>query len=269
MWLPASAGYRHGEGDRHATARPSPRPRHAGMSPGGHLVTTALTCAGVYAMTGSAALVAGVAAGGFLVDVDHVLDYVLVEGQRDFRPAAFLRFLRRAANEPGRPRAALRPVVRTARRARVGHRLGPRCGGTCSASRCTCRSTSTSTAACCRGTWCPSTASRIGGDSASAPGPSSGSPFSVRRAPSGKASSRSPSLGRRSDRRRPLRRGRGGIVAPAPASPRSIGGPCSPQVSGSELGAALGLERLLVRVELGLGHDVDAHGLAPRLEERA
>lgn len=62
------------------------------MSPGGHLVTTALTCAGVYALTGSASLIAGVIAGGFLIDVDHVLDYIAVEGQRDLRPSAFLRY---------------------------------------------------------------------------------------------------------------------------------------------------------------------------------
>jgi hypothetical protein len=62
------------------------------MSPGGHLITTALACAGVYALTGSGALTAGVLAGGFLIDVDHVLDYVVVEGQRDLRPAAFLRY---------------------------------------------------------------------------------------------------------------------------------------------------------------------------------
>lgn len=62
------------------------------MSPGGHLITTTLTCAGVYALTGSGTLVAGVVAGGFLIDVDHVLDYVVVEGQRDLRPSAFLRY---------------------------------------------------------------------------------------------------------------------------------------------------------------------------------
>jgi hypothetical protein len=62
------------------------------MSPGGHLVTTALACAGVYALTGSTALCAGLVAGGFLIDVDHVLDYVVVERQRDLRPAAFLRY---------------------------------------------------------------------------------------------------------------------------------------------------------------------------------
>jgi len=62
------------------------------MSPGGHLVTTALACAGVYAGTESVALTAGLAAGGFLIDVDHVVDYVLFERQRDLRPASFLRY---------------------------------------------------------------------------------------------------------------------------------------------------------------------------------
>jgi hypothetical protein len=62
------------------------------MSPGGHLVTTAAACAAVYAGTGSVELVAGLAAGGFLIDVDHVVDYVLFERQRDLRPASFLRY---------------------------------------------------------------------------------------------------------------------------------------------------------------------------------
>ena len=62
------------------------------MSPGGHLVTTAVACAAVQASTGSVALTAGVAAGGFLIDLDHVFDYVLFERQRDLRPAAFLRY---------------------------------------------------------------------------------------------------------------------------------------------------------------------------------
>ena len=62
------------------------------MSPGGHLVTTAIACAAVYAGTGSPALVAGLAAGGFLIDVDHIFDYVVFEGQRDLRPSAFLRY---------------------------------------------------------------------------------------------------------------------------------------------------------------------------------
>ncbi len=62
------------------------------MSPGGHLVTTAVACAAVQAATGSPALTVGVAAGGFLIDLDHVLDYVVFERQRDLRPAAFLRY---------------------------------------------------------------------------------------------------------------------------------------------------------------------------------
>jgi hypothetical protein len=62
------------------------------MSPGGHLVTTAAACAVVYAGTGSTALTAGLAAGGFLIDVDHVVDYVLFERQRDLRPATFLKY---------------------------------------------------------------------------------------------------------------------------------------------------------------------------------
>jgi len=61
------------------------------VSPGGHLVTTAVACAAVQGSTGSVALTAGVAAGGFLIDLDHVLDYVFFERQRDLRPAAFLR----------------------------------------------------------------------------------------------------------------------------------------------------------------------------------
>jgi hypothetical protein len=62
------------------------------MSPGGHLVTTAAACAVVYAGTGSPALTAGLAAGGFLIDVDHVIDYVVFERQRDLRPGSFLRY---------------------------------------------------------------------------------------------------------------------------------------------------------------------------------
>ena len=46
----------------------------------------------VYAGTGSPALTAGLAAGGFLIDVDHVVDYLLFERQRDLRPSSFLRY---------------------------------------------------------------------------------------------------------------------------------------------------------------------------------
>jgi hypothetical protein len=61
------------------------------VSPGGHLVTTAAACAAVHAGTGSLELAAGLAAGGFLIDVDHLVDYVCFEGGRDLRPGAFLR----------------------------------------------------------------------------------------------------------------------------------------------------------------------------------
>jgi hypothetical protein len=43
-------------------------------------------------VTDSLTLVAGIAAGGFLIDVDHAVDYVLVDGQRDLRPGAFLHY---------------------------------------------------------------------------------------------------------------------------------------------------------------------------------
>jgi len=62
------------------------------MSPGGHLVTTAVACAAVYLGTGNAALTAGLAVGGFLIDLDHVFDYLVFERQRDLRPSAFLRY---------------------------------------------------------------------------------------------------------------------------------------------------------------------------------
>jgi hypothetical protein len=62
------------------------------MSPGGHLTTTALACAAAHAAGAAPALVAGIAMGGFLIDLDHVLDYVAFEGRRDLRPAAFLKY---------------------------------------------------------------------------------------------------------------------------------------------------------------------------------
>ena len=62
------------------------------MSPGGHLVTTLAVCATAAATTQSWPLVAGLAAGGFWIDVDHAIDYVVVERQRDLRPGAFLRY---------------------------------------------------------------------------------------------------------------------------------------------------------------------------------
>jgi hypothetical protein len=62
------------------------------MSPGGHLVTTIAACAVGAACTHNWPLVAGIAAGGFLIDVDHAIDYVAFDRQRDLRPDAFLRY---------------------------------------------------------------------------------------------------------------------------------------------------------------------------------
>ena len=61
------------------------------VSPGGHLVTTAVACVLGQTVTGSWALTAGIAAGGFLIDVDHIVDYVVFERTGDFTPGAFLR----------------------------------------------------------------------------------------------------------------------------------------------------------------------------------
>jgi hypothetical protein len=69
------------------------------VSPGGHLLTTITACAASAALSGSLPLTAGIALGGFLIDVDHAIDYVLVERQRDLRPGAFLRYYME-----GRPR---------------------------------------------------------------------------------------------------------------------------------------------------------------------
>jgi hypothetical protein len=62
------------------------------VSPGGHLATTVAACIASAALTQSAPLTAGVAIGGFLIDIDHAIDYVFVERQRDLRPSAFLRY---------------------------------------------------------------------------------------------------------------------------------------------------------------------------------
>jgi len=62
------------------------------VSPGGHLVTTAIAAGGGLAATGSVPLAAGIVVGGFLIDVDHAVDYLLVERRREITPAAFLRY---------------------------------------------------------------------------------------------------------------------------------------------------------------------------------
>jgi hypothetical protein len=62
------------------------------MSPGGHAATTALAGGVALLSTSSVPLAAGVVAGGFLIDLDHAVDYVLFNRQRDLRPSAFLRY---------------------------------------------------------------------------------------------------------------------------------------------------------------------------------
>lgn len=62
------------------------------MSPGGHLITTAIAGGVVLAATGSVPLTVGIGVGGFLIDVDHVVDYLTVERRRQLTPGAFLRY---------------------------------------------------------------------------------------------------------------------------------------------------------------------------------
>ena len=62
------------------------------MSPGGHAATTVVASTAAALYGGSLPVAAGVAAGGFLIDLDHAVDYVLFNGQTDVRPSAFLRY---------------------------------------------------------------------------------------------------------------------------------------------------------------------------------
>ena len=63
------------------------------MRPGGHLATAVALSGTGYAVTGSAELAAGCFAGAFMIDVDHYLDYLTIEGQwRRPGPAQFLRY---------------------------------------------------------------------------------------------------------------------------------------------------------------------------------
>ncbi len=63
------------------------------MMPGGHLATSLGLAALSYAVTGSIEGAAGCVAGGFLIDVDHYLDYLLFEKQwRRPGPLSFLRY---------------------------------------------------------------------------------------------------------------------------------------------------------------------------------
>jgi hypothetical protein len=62
------------------------------MSPGGHAATTVIASAATAYLSGSLSLATAVALGGFFIDVDHAVDYVLFNRQRDLRPTAFLRY---------------------------------------------------------------------------------------------------------------------------------------------------------------------------------
>ena len=62
------------------------------MSPGGHAATTVVASAATAYLSGSFPLATAVALGGFFIDVDHAIDYVLFDRQRDLRPTAFLRY---------------------------------------------------------------------------------------------------------------------------------------------------------------------------------
>ena len=62
------------------------------MSPGGHAATTVVACAATAYLSGSLPLATAVALGGFFIDIDHAVDYVLFNRQRDLRPAIFLRY---------------------------------------------------------------------------------------------------------------------------------------------------------------------------------
>ncbi len=61
--------------------------------PGGHLATAVALGGVAYGITGSVQAAAGCFAGGFLIDVDHYLDYLIFEKQwRRPWPLSFLRY---------------------------------------------------------------------------------------------------------------------------------------------------------------------------------
>jgi hypothetical protein len=63
------------------------------MMPGGHLATSLTLSATTYYATGSLEASAGAFAGGFLIDVDHYLDYLVFEKQwRRPSPVSFLQY---------------------------------------------------------------------------------------------------------------------------------------------------------------------------------
>src|SRR3989454_12376741 len=61
------------------------------MTPGRHLMPAVPAAGAGRVLRGSAPLAAGIVAGGFLIDVDHLADSLIVERRRELTPAAFLR----------------------------------------------------------------------------------------------------------------------------------------------------------------------------------
>jgi len=62
------------------------------VKPEGHLLTAAAASAGAYLATGSWEFAAGAFTGGFWIDLDHYVDYVLVERQWSLNPFRFLAY---------------------------------------------------------------------------------------------------------------------------------------------------------------------------------
>jgi len=76
------------------------------MMPGGHLATSIALSGVAYASTGSIEAAAGCFAGGFLIDVDHYLDYLFFEKQwRRPGPRSFLSYYFKA-----RPKRCVLPL---------------------------------------------------------------------------------------------------------------------------------------------------------------
>src|SRR5206468_1223670 len=76
------------------------------MMPGGHLATAIALSGVAYASTGSVEAAAGCFAGGFLIDVDHYLDYLFFEKQwRRPGPLSFLSYYFK-----GRPQRVVLPL---------------------------------------------------------------------------------------------------------------------------------------------------------------
>src|SRR5262245_28239098 len=65
--------------------------QYSRMMPGGHLITSLALSGAAYGSSGSTEVAAGCFLGGFLIDVDHYLDYLVFEGQ--WRKPSPLRFL--------------------------------------------------------------------------------------------------------------------------------------------------------------------------------